>query len=315
MSLYASKTSREPAYCGHDWQKRMKTNIVLRRNLLDLALQNANKDEIEKNIKQIEAIEGNEGLLGRYCQVRYLIWQAKRAADKDTREAIQYKARVLLDDLMSRRGDWSVIPLASAELAEQELAQGNLREDQIQAKEERIIGFYLQAINLGQRHAAVVRRAVQLLFKNGRGSSALELLSSIPVESQLGTVKRLGLPLKIETSSTQSKSPERQSRPNPMISRSESGWLKFSWPASVESRPRKNFAMQLIFLRVIPIDGSALVVFMIFTKQPDEAEKIIHEAETKLPPLRAPMALALCCEKMGEMYGKQRQRCRDEKVE
>ena len=51
-----------------------------------------NKDEIEKNIKQIEAIEGNEGLLGRYCQVRYLIWQAQRAADKETREAIQLKA-------------------------------------------------------------------------------------------------------------------------------------------------------------------------------------------------------------------------------
>ena len=207
---------------------------------------------------------------------------------------------------MSRRGDWSVIPLASAELAEQELAQGNLKEDQIQAKEESIIGFYLQAINLGQRHAAVVRRVVQLLFKNGRGSNALELLSSIPVESQLAVildVKQLGLPLKIETSSTQSKSPERQSRPNPMISRSESGWFKFSWPVSVRPRPRKNFARQSIFLRVIPIDGSALVIFMIVTKQPEEAEKIIHEAETKLPPSRAPMALALCCEKMGQMYG------------
>ena len=162
-----------------------ETNLVLRRNLLDLALQNANKEEIEKNIKQIEAIEGNEGLLGRYCQVRYLIWQAQRATDKDTREAIHFKARALLDDLTSRRGDWSVIPLASAELAEQELAQGNLKEDQIQAKEERIIGFYLQAIKLGQRHAAVVRRVVQLLFKHGRGNNALELLSSIPVESQL----------------------------------------------------------------------------------------------------------------------------------
>ena len=35
----------------------------------------------------------------------------------------------------------------------------------------------------------------------------------------------------------------------------------------------------------------------------EEAEKIIHEAETKLPPLQAPMALAFCCEKMGKMYG------------
>ena len=76
-----------------------EANLVLRRNLLDLALQNGNKDEIEKNIKQIEAIEGNEGLLGRYCQIRYLIWQAQRATDKDTREAIHVKARAMLDDL------------------------------------------------------------------------------------------------------------------------------------------------------------------------------------------------------------------------
>ena len=67
---------------------------------MDLALQNGNKDQIEKNIKQIEAIEGNEGLLGRYCQIRYLIWQAQRATDKDTngtREAIRSKARAMLD--------------------------------------------------------------------------------------------------------------------------------------------------------------------------------------------------------------------------
>ena len=137
--------------------------------MLDLAFKNANKDEIEKNIKQIEGIEGNEGLLGRYCQLRYLIWQAKQAKEKDKREEIQFQARMLLDDLRSRRGDWSVIPLASAELAEQELLEGNLKANEIRAKEESIIGFYDQAINLGQRRAAVVRRSMKLLFKNGRG--------------------------------------------------------------------------------------------------------------------------------------------------
>ena len=141
--------------------------------------------QIEKYIKQIEEIEGNEGLLGRYCQVRYLIWQAQRAGDKDAKRAIQHKAHVLLEDLESRRGDWSVIPLASAELAEQEIAQDDLKGEELRAKEERIIGFYRQAIKLGQRGAAVVRRTVQLLFKNGQSDSAIELLSSIPMDSQL----------------------------------------------------------------------------------------------------------------------------------
>jgi tetratricopeptide (TPR) repeat protein len=279
-----------------------ETNLVLRRYLLDLALQNANKDEIEKNIKQIEAIEGNEGLLGRYCQIRYLIWQAQRASDKDTREAIHRKARALLDELATRRGDWSVIPLASAELAEQELAQGNFKEDQIQKREERIIGFYLQAINLGQRHAAVVRRVVQLLFKHGRGSNALELLSSIPVESQLaGQAARFAVENRDFQRAEQIARRAVADKPDDFQERIWLARILLAGEHRAEAAKELRDAVDLS-----PSDPDRwiwLVVFMIDTKQPEEAEKIIHEAETKLPPLRAPMALALCCEKMGEMYG------------
>ena len=49
-------------------------------NLLDLAIQIGRKDQIEKNIAQIQRIEGGDGLMGRYCQARYLIWQAAPAS-------------------------------------------------------------------------------------------------------------------------------------------------------------------------------------------------------------------------------------------
>jgi cellulose synthase operon protein C len=279
-----------------------ETNLVLRRNLLDLALKNANKDEIEKNIKQIEAIEGNEGLMGRYCQIRYLIWQAKRATDKDMREAIHSKARKLLDDLKSRRGDWSVIPLASAELAEQELAQSNLTKDQIQAIEERIIGFLLQAINLGQRHAAVVRPAVQLLFKHGRANNALELLSSIPLESQLGhQAAWIAIENRDFQHAEQIARTAVAAKPDDFQERL---WLVQILLASERLAEAAKELREAVGLS--PSDPDrwiTFVTFMIFTKQPGEAEKIIKEAETKLPPLRAPLALASCCEKIAEMYG------------
>ena len=108
--------------------------------------------------------------------------------------------------------------MASAELAEQELAQSNLKEDQIQAKEERIIGYYPQAIKLGQRRAAVVRRVVELLFKHGRANDALVLLGSIPVESQLaGDVGHQAARFAVGNGDFQRRatSPERQSRPTP----------------------------------------------------------------------------------------------------
>ena len=83
--------------------------MELRLNLLDLAFQIARKDEIEKNIKQIEEIEGGDGLMGPYCQALYLSWQAaQRAGDSDTREALRTKARELLNELMPRRPEWSL---------------------------------------------------------------------------------------------------------------------------------------------------------------------------------------------------------------
>ena len=67
-------------------------------NSLDLAFQIGRKDEIEKNIKQIEEIEGGKGLLGRFCQARYLLWQAaQRAGDSDTRDALRTKARAITE--------------------------------------------------------------------------------------------------------------------------------------------------------------------------------------------------------------------------
>ena len=51
-----------------------------------------------------------------------------------------------------------------------------------------------------------------------------------------------------------------------------------------------------------PDRWNALVSLMIITKQPAQAAKVIQEAEVKLPPQRAPMALAWACEKMGEAY-------------
>ena len=278
-------------------------NIELRLNLLNLALQNADKDEIEKDIKQIEEIEGNEGLLGRYCQVRYLIWQAQRAGDKEAKQAIQRKARVLLEDLVSRRGDWSVIPLASAELAEQELAQDDLKGDQLREKEETIIGFYRQAIKLGQRRAAVVRRTVQLLFKNGQGDVVLELLSSIPIESELAGEERQAARFAVESRdflhAEQIARKAVQTNPDDFQERI---WLVQILLAS-DARPRrkKNSATRSL-LPGDPDRWVALVTFMILSKKPIEAEKVIREAEAKLSSSKAPMALALCCERMGRAY-------------
>jgi tetratricopeptide (TPR) repeat protein len=279
-------------------------NIGLRLNLLDLALQSADKDGIEKNIKQIEEIEGNEGLLGRYCQVRYLIWQAQRAGDKDSRQAIQAKARDLLEDLVSRRGDWSVIPLASAELAEQELAQSDVKDDELRAKEESIINFYLQAIKLGQRRAAVVRRTVQLLFKTQQGDRALELLSNIPMESQLAGEERQAVRFAVENRDF----PHALQIARRAVQANPGDFNERIWLVQILlAGERQNEAAKELrdAVNLAPSDPDrwiALVTFQIFAKQMSDAAGTIKDAEAKLPSSKAPLALALCCEKMGRAY-------------
>jgi cellulose synthase operon protein C len=316
------KRQQDPEGASQVWAQlaaEEPTNIELRLNLLDLALQSANKEDIEKNIKQIEEIEnleGDEGLLGRYCQLKYLIWQAERAGDKASRYAIQLKAHRALEDLVTRRGDWSLIPLAQAQLAEQELAQGNLSEDEIRAKEEIIIGYLRRAIDLGQHSAAIVRRTVQLLFKNKRGNDALDLLSRIPVESQLGS----DLGHQAEQYAVENRDFQRaeqiarkaiQAKPDDFQERI---WLvRILLASEHETEAEAELREAVNRSPGEPDRWDFLVGFLIFiTKQLPEAEKVIRQAETKLlssqqaaakvPSSQALITLASCCENIGKAY-------------
>ena len=91
---------------------------------------------------------------------------------------------------MARRPELSAIPVALAQLEQQELRQGQMRQDelttgQIYEKEESIIRSYRRAIDLGQRSSAIVRETVKLLFKHDRGNEAFDLVNSIPMAAQL----------------------------------------------------------------------------------------------------------------------------------
>jgi cellulose synthase operon protein C len=293
-------------------------DLELRLNLLDLALQIGNSDEIDKNIKRIGEIEGSEGLLGRYCQVRYLIWQAaQRASAKDPQEALRLrtKARVLLNELASHRADWSMIPLALAELEQQELAQllldqkelaqGDLKAGEIQAKEESIIRSYRRAIDLGHRGSAVVRRTVQLLFKNKQGKEALDLLNSIPVESQIaGDLGRQASQFALDSRDFQ----RAEAIARKIVAANpgdfqERIWLVRILLSSGNLPDAENEIHQAVELaKTDPNRRITLVEFLVLTKQPEKAVKAIQDAEASLPQSQAPLALAQCCELMGRFY-------------
>ncbi|HEX3446679.1 MAG TPA: tetratricopeptide repeat protein [Isosphaeraceae bacterium] len=296
---------------GRFWSRMAEqepNNLDLRLRLLDVACQTANIAEIDDNIKKIKEIEGNDGSIGRYCDINYLIWQAQRAMDKDPREAqrLRTKARSDLNDLDARRPDWSHVPLTMAKIEQQELLQPGLRDDEIRANEENIIRSYLKAIDLGEHSSAVLRSTVQLLFKNKRGIEAIDLINRIPLESQL-SADLTRLANQFALANRDFKGAEDIARK--AVAANPDDFMNQFWLVRVLLQSGKQEDALTVLRNAVdrapkePDRWLTLVQFLLMTRQPDQAAKAINTAEANLPPDRAPLALAQYCELMVRFYG------------
>jgi tetratricopeptide (TPR) repeat protein len=308
-------------------------DIGLRRRLFDLALRIGNKTEIEKNIAQIERIEGGEKIQGRYCEVQYNIWQIDHPEGKKTREELRTDARGLLTELRSRRPDWSLIPLTVAALDEQELIEEekDLDEKQEQLKKESsaspsvelteaidalkrsvakkkesVTNSFIEAINLGERNSEVVRRVVKLLFDQGKANEALALFNRIPVESQLaGDLGRRAAQVAIDHQDFQraEEIARKTVAANPGSLKDRLGLVQILRACGHQPEAEQELKAFVALGKDDPDRWIALVWwYVVPTKQPEKAEQAIREAEKSLPQAKAAIALAQCCEFMAD-YG------------
>ena len=210
-----------------------------------------------------------------------------------------------MNELASRRPAWSVIPLASAQLEQQELSQGNLTDEEVQAKEETIIHAYRRAVDLGQRSSAIVRETVKLLFKNKRGSEALDLLNSIPLESQLaGDLGRQASKFAVENRDFQRAADIARK----MVDAAPGDFQERLWLVQILLSSGRQADAETEIRKAVDLAKTdsdrwiTLVRFMIITKQLEKARKAIKDAEVVMPPDQAPLALAQCCEMLGKAY-------------
>jgi cellulose synthase operon protein C len=280
-------------------------DLDLRVRLVELALRADNSGEIEKSIKQIEQIEGNEGSRGPYFHVRYLMWQAAQADEKDPQDSqrIRTKARALLNDLVTRRPDWSALPELFAGLEQQELRRGNLSEHDIYEKEESIIRSYRRAIDLGQRSSPVIRETVKLLFKHKRGSEALDLINRIPVASQL-VHERQALSIALENRDFERALDfaRKAVAANPADFQERFLLIRLLLDQGRQDEAEKEIRQAVELAKTDPDRWFVLVQVLLVCKQPVKAAQVIKEAEAALPPAQAPLAMAQCCAAMGKIY-------------
>jgi tetratricopeptide (TPR) repeat protein len=335
VGLAAISRQRDPAQAGRllsQLAEEDPDNIKIRLALFELALGSDNKDEIKKNIEQIRRIEGNEGMLSRYCEALCLIKQAEQARDdRKKQEELRTSARVLLNELLSRRRDWSLIPKAFGDLEEQELSQDRslpenerrLTGTERKAKEESILNYYLQAISLGQRQPALVHRVVQLLFETGRGNEVVEFLKTLPAELRTTVdLARLAAQFAVEKNWKLAEQAARQVvAANPgdfekqlllveilLDSGRQADAEKGGRQADAKKGGRQEAEVELRkAVDLSPRDPNrwvALVRFMVLTEQFVKAEQAIRDAEANLPQPQAPLALAQCCDLVGQAYDK-----------
>jgi cellulose synthase operon protein C len=272
-------------------------------HLLDLAFQAKNKADIENRINEIKRIEGAEGLTARYGHILYQIWQAKNTTDRQEQEELRKDARSKLNDLGSQRSDWPKIPLAQAELVEQELSQPDLSEDKKKSKQNEAAGLYLRAIELGQRDPGIIRRATDLLYATDRKAEVTQLWTQLPTTTIAGSDL------------------QRQVSVEALRNRDYEGALDLARKAKAANP--NDFRESLLLVQMLianqrqaeaetelreavdatPADPDrwlALVQFLAMTKQMEKAEKAAHDAESALK--QKPLGPARCCEVLGRTF-------------
>jgi Tfp pilus assembly protein PilF len=89
------------------------------------------------------------------------------------------KAERLLEEVRAVRQSWSRIPLLQAEI------------DELRGEHEKVVQHYLSAVELGERSPTVVRRVVELLYRQKRYAEADKVLrrfeaTQLPITGDLG---------------------------------------------------------------------------------------------------------------------------------
>ncbi|MFO0887988.1 MAG: tetratricopeptide repeat protein [Isosphaeraceae bacterium] len=297
--------------------------LVPQIRLLDLAFlskEASGGDAIKSRLEKVREIDGTDGLMTRFQECRYLMWQAesdlKPPRTRSERNQLRDAARSLLNELYSR-SSWSMIPLALGRLADQELT--DLEEDSrrqpdrsaerkadLDTKRREIANYYLQAVRAGQRNLAVIKRAYDLFYELGDEDKQSQLWSVLPDTGNLKSTLDLqasGAAVGQKEYGKALELAEKAVRDNPKDLKARL-WLMQILVATQQQDKAEQVLRDGDPLHANPELQVILVRFLAMTRQLGKAEQALREAEARLKDQlpQGPLALARCCEVLGQTY-------------
>lgn len=286
-TLYRSGQQEEARRLWTQAAEKRPNDLRIRVVLLDVALQTDNQPELQRVLNDIRRIEGENGVLWSFGEARRLLGLAKKGNPQYLADA-----RALLDSVASRRPSWPAVALCRAEI------------DEVQGDAETAIGNYKQAIQAGERNPYGVTRLVHLLVERNRYDEADQLLREMERRNSLpSSLRKLAAEVAVQTK----KDPPRALQMvQQAVAADTKDYQEYLWLGQMlftlknkNDEAEKALRQAIQLAEKNPETWLALVKFQSSTAQRDQAKKTLQEAQRKLPPDQAQLALAQGYEVIG----------------
>lgn len=279
-------------------------HLATRLILFDLALRAEDTAGLEENLSQIHRITGDSPLW-LYGRAVYLTLQALPLVKekKDPGDLLD-RALKSLAEARVKRPDWSRLPHLRARIHD------------TQGKRDLAVEEYRQAIELGARSPAAIRRVVQLLYAQRRYLEADGIIRRMeeqisPFSGEIGKVAS-----EIALRLADFERAQQMAREAAADSKDYSDYIWLGQVLSIlglrarAEQPNEEADALLLeaeqeLRRAIalaekePATWLALIQFFARTKETEKAEQAIEEAQSKIAPAEAPLAIAQCYEAIG----------------
>lgn len=266
-------------------QQAMELPVRLR--LFELALRRSDEAGTRRWIDEIRKIEGEEGTLWRWCEAARLTELAAKAdKEKNLEQAERY-----LGEVAKKRPTWHLALLLGAQIQEQ---RGNF---------DRALESYLEAIKAGERQLEVMRRTALMLYERRRFREAEDVIRGLPEQTPLtGDLGRLAADLALRNQDRQ-----RALDVAKQVCAKSTKYQDYIWLGQMyavagqraEAEASLRAALQMAEKASAP--WVALVLFLSETGQKEEAERVIQQAQEKLPAADVPLTRAECYEAIGRL--------------